>query len=176
MESAVIKGLSRASLPQTACPFSWRKASVHLSHVSSDLWCLVVLHYCLLKLQWKQKHIFFFLSWGVLCVELNCFLLLNPKKGWTAENNVIQTHTCDRGANAAQIFFLLHNAAAHLHPVSNFKPCSTFSDWCILPRRLLPRQHKNERRGLWLHDNWLPPPTTSFGLLYCLPQGSAAYW
>lgn len=28
--------------------------------------------------------------------------------------------------------------------VSNFKPCSTFSDWRVLPRRLLPRQHGGE--------------------------------
>lgn len=149
--------------------------SVHsFESCSSDLWCSILVHYCLFKQAAVKKMVFFIAPLGVLCVELNCFLLPIHKKGLTAENNVIQMYTC--AGNAAQTLSLFHNTAAHLHPVSNFKPCSTFSDWCILPRRLLPRQHKNERRGLWLHDNWLPPPTTSFGLPYCLPQGFAAYW
>lgn len=59
--------------------------------------------------------------------------------------------------------------------ISNHAPLSFFPDWCSLPRRLLPRQHQNGRRGLWFHDNWLqccrllPPP--SCGLLYCLHCG-----
>lgn len=44
---------------------------------------------------------------------------------------------------------------------SPFKLCSTFPHWCSLSRRLLPWQRPDGRRRLWLHDNWLPPPTTS---------------
>lgn len=155
------------------CAFIWV-----MSAQICDVWFYysILVHYCLFKQAAVKKKQYFFLSWGVLRVGLNCFLLLIHRKGLRAENNVTQMHTCDRAVNAAQTLFLFHNTAAHLHPVSNFKPRSTFSDWCILPRRLLPRQHKKERRGLWLHDNRLPPPTTSFGLLYCLPQGFAAYW
>lgn len=45
---------------------------------------------------------------------------------------------------------------------SNFNPCSTFSDWCGLPRRLLPRQHRDGRRGAWFHDKWLQRSPSPF--------------
>lgn len=89
-------------------------------------------------------------------VELSCFLLTASCLMWLESVVRMQTWA------AIQSFLLLCDTAVHLHPVSNFKPCSTFTEGCILARRLLPWQHPNGRRALWLHDNWLPPPLASF--------------
>lgn len=111
---------------------------------------------CIVTLCHWQKHrpLEQYCVFHVLFVELNRFLMTHQK----TNNKVRCVVEICISYGTIRSLFLFRNLAVHYSPflISNRAPL--FQTDAVYPEGCYHGNTKNGRRGLWLHDNWLPPP------------------